>query len=124
MIAKAKRNEIMELIGHLCVGLSVLMKGIDKLEHPGKEFIAVVLIIVGLAVIAFSVVHKKYEKRLGHIRPYILATEGIVMAFVGYSYMTDGSHTVHYAYFFTSVLFFWASYFCFRRKTAKKGANS
>jgi hypothetical membrane protein len=96
------------------------MKGVDKLEHPGKELIAAVLILIGLLVIIFSLLHKRFESNLDHIKLYIFGAEGIVMALVGYSYMQEGTHTIHFAYYATSVLFFAAIYFYPKIKVAQE----
>ena len=123
-VDKEKRNEIFEMIGHLCVGLSILMKGLDKIEHPGKELIAVILILLGLLVIVFSLLRKRFESILNHIKLYIFGAEGVVMALVGYSYMQEGTHTIHYAYFLTSILFFAAIYFYPKIKASNEKKQS
>lgn len=96
---------MLELIAHLCVGLSVLMKGIDKLEHPGKELIAAVLIISGIVVLVGSFAHKKIEPRIGKFKLYIFGIESLVMALLGYSYMMGGSRLMFYFYYLVAVLF-------------------
>jgi hypothetical protein len=117
-----KKNKIFELIGHICVGLSIFIKGIDKIDHH-HSFVGSILILAGLLVIVFSIKHKKIERYIGHIKYFILGIEGVVMALIGYSYYQDGSHLVHYAYYLTSVLFFIAipvSYFLHESKKRKE----
>lgn len=104
-LTKHQRNETMEMIAHLCVGLSILMKGIDKFEHH-HTLIGLLLVLAALIAIVFSIYHKKIEFNLGHIKYYIFGIEGVAMAFVGYSYYQDGSHLLHYAYYLVSILFF------------------
>ena len=100
---KHRRNEFFELIGHLCVGLSILMKGIDKVEH--HPFIGGVLIFAGLLVIVFSIKHNKIESKFGKIKYFVFGVESVVMALIGYSYYQDGSNLIHYAYFIVALMF-------------------
>jgi len=79
---KHQRNELMEMIAHLCVGLSIFMKGIDKFEHH-HTLIGLMLVLAGLMVLAFSIYHKKIESTLGKIKYYIFGIESIVMALIG-----------------------------------------
>lgn len=104
-LTKHQRNETLEMIAHLCVGLSILMKGFDKFEHH-HTLIGFILVLAALIAIVFSIYHKKIESNLGHIKYYIFGIEGIVMAFVGYSYYQDGSHLLHYACYIVSIIFF------------------
>ena len=102
---KEKRNEMMEMIAHLCVGLSISMKGLDKLEHPGKEFIGLILILAGIVVLVGSFSHKKLEPWIGNFKLYIFGIESLVMGFLGYSYMVSGSRLMFYFYYLASFLF-------------------
>lgn len=105
MLNKHHKNYKMEMIAHLCVGLSILMKGIDKFEH-NHFLVGSILVITGAVAFIFSIYNKKIESALGEIKYYIFGIEGIAMAFVGYSYYKDGSNLIHYAYFLVSILFF------------------
>jgi uncharacterized membrane protein HdeD (DUF308 family) len=125
LITKHKKSELLELIGHLCVGLSIFMKGLDKLDHH-HTVIGIALLFIGLLVIIFSINHKKIEPFLGHIKNVIWGIEGIVMAIIGYTYYLEGTHLLHYAYFLTSILFFCAiplTYFMQKRKGSSKPGN-
>ena len=104
-IDKQKKNEVMEMIAHLCVGLSILMKGIDKLDHHGKELVGIFFIAAAAGILIGSIFHKKYEQRLGSFKYFIFGTEMIVMALLGYVQMKDGSHLLYYFSFGVSVLF-------------------
>ena len=100
-----KRNAILEMIGHLCVGLSILMKGVDKFEHPGKELMASLLILAGVVVVAGSFLHKKLEPVIGNFKLYIFGIESLVLAILGYTYMIGGSRLMFYFYYLASALF-------------------
>ena len=113
---KEKRKEILEMIGHLCAGLSVLVKGIDKFDHPGNEFIAVALIIIGAIILFISFAHSKLKFLSQRVKEFIFVFEGIVMIFVGYAFMKEGTHAVHYAYFTTAFLYFGAAVYIPKRK--------
>ncbi len=107
--SKERRKEALEMIGHLCVGLSVFMKGIDKFDHPGNEFIAIVLIVIGIIIVFISFAHNKFRFLSNRVKRLVFVFEGIVMILVGYAYMKEGTHLVHYAYFVTAFLFFGAA---------------
>jgi predicted MFS family arabinose efflux permease len=125
-LTRHQRNELMETIAHLCVGLSIFMKGIDKFEHH-HTLISLMLVLAGLMVIVFSIYNKKIESTLGQIKYYIFGIEGIVMALIGYSYFKDGYHLLHYAYYVVSVLFFIAipvTYFLHKSRKKKEASKT
>jgi hypothetical protein len=111
MSIKEKRSKIRELIAHLCVGLSILFKGIDKFEHPGKELSASFLVLAGVVILAGSLLHQKLEPRMGKFKIYIFCIESLVMAVLGYTYMVGGSHLMFYFYYLVSILFVVAALF-------------
>ncbi len=102
---KEKRNKMLELIAHLCVGLSVLMKGIDKIEHPGKELVGALLIFIGIVILVGSFIHEKLEHIIGHFKLYIFGLESIVLILLGYSYMVGGSRLMFYFYYLAGLMF-------------------
>lgn len=104
-LTKHQRNELLEKIAHLCIGLSILAKGIDKFEHH-HILIGLFLVLVGLLAFVFSIYHKKIEAFLGQIKYFILGMEGVATALAGYSYYQDGSHLLHYAYYLASIMSF------------------
>ncbi len=104
-IDKHKRNEILEQIAHICVGLSVLMKGIDKFDHPGKELFAVLLVLISVIVLAGAFLQKTIGLKHEYLKILVFAMESIAMALVGYAYMQDGTHLIHYFCFAVSVGF-------------------
>lgn len=115
-INKHKRTELLEMIAHLSVGLSVLLKGVDKSEHPGKELYAASFILLGVFVIAGTVLYKKLEPKIGHIKVYVLLVESFVMVLVGYLHWKEGSHLIHYFNFAVSVGFLVAIYILIKKK--------
>ena len=123
MLKKHLRNDKMEMIAHLCAGLSIFAKGIDKFEHH-HTFVGFALVFTGLIAIVFSIYHKKIESTLGNIKYYIFGIEGVAMAFVGYSYYKDGSHLLHYAYYIVSILFFIAIPVVYYMHQSKKRKES
>jgi hypothetical protein len=104
-IDKHKKNEILEMIAHLCVGLSIFMKGIDKLGHHGKELAGIFFLAASLAILAGTIFHKKYEQKLGSLKYLVFISESLVMAILGYVQMMDGTHLLHYFSFGVSALF-------------------
>ena len=123
---KHQRNELMEMIAHLCVGLSIFMKGIDKFEHH-HTLIGLMLVLAGLMVLAFSIYHKKIESTLGKIKYYIFGIESIAMALIGYSCYQNGSHLLHYAYYMVSIMFLIAipvTYFLHESRKKKEASKT
>lgn len=123
-LSKHQRTELLETIAHICVGLSIFMKGIDKLEHHGKELVGIFFLVCGMAILAGSIYHKKYEQKFGALKYLIYATESLVMAVLGYVYMTDGSKLIHYFCFGVSVLFILPIIVLHRRNKSKKESVS
>lgn len=96
-MANSKRKAILLKAGHLLVALTVILKGVAKMEHPEGYWPLVLFLLAGGAYIALITV---FHDRLHHHRKYldasIYAIECLVMASVTFIYVKEGKHALPY----------------------------
>lgn len=102
---KQRRLAILESFTHYVTAFVILLKGVAKLEDPQKMGVAIVFFIIGLLIILGTVFHHKAGKLLKHFKAYIFALEAIVIAIVGYLYMSEGKQFIQYVCFAASLMF-------------------
>jgi hypothetical protein len=105
MTSTHKRSEFLEKFAHYATAFVVLMKGLDKIETPGKTGIAILFIIISVLIVLGTIFHHKAGKLLKHFKAYVFVFEAIVMAIVGYLYMKDGKQFIQYVCFATAIMF-------------------
>ena len=102
---KARRRELLERITHYITAFVILMKGIDKVGTPGKEWVGTLFIFFAVVVFAGTLFHHRFEKLLHHFKAYTFAVEAIVLAAVGVLYAKEGKALVQYVFFLAAVLY-------------------
>ena len=101
----AKTNVTREVIAHICTGITVLLKGIDKVENPDKLIFGAILIFIGSIILSVGVFHNTIEHKIKNIKSIVFLGEAIVMAIVGYIYYHDHKFLIQYACFIASIGF-------------------
>jgi hypothetical protein len=112
---QSKRNARLESIAHYMTAIVVFMKGLDKIDRPGKLLYAIIFMVIGILIVLGTVFHHRFDRHLRHFKGFVLIFEAIVMAIVGYLYMKDGKQYIQYACFLTSIGFIIATIIYFTR---------
>ncbi len=94
-----------EVIAHVCTGVTIILKGIDKVENPDKLIFGVVLIFIGCIVLSVGIFHNTIDHKIGSAKSIVFLGEAIVMLIVGYIYYHDHKLLIQYACFVASVGF-------------------
>lgn len=102
---KHKRLAFLENMTHYLTALVIILKGLDKIETPGKLWVSIVFLTLGVLIVLGTIFHHKAEKLLKHFKAYVFAFEAIVMAIVGYLYMKDGKQMIQYVCFAAALMF-------------------
>jgi hypothetical protein len=103
--AKTKRLMFLENITHYLTALVVIIKGLDKIDTPGKMSYGILFLIMGLLIAVGTLFHHKAEKLLKHFKAYVLIFEAVIMGIVGYLYVKEGKHLLQYVCFAASMMF-------------------
>jgi predicted MFS family arabinose efflux permease len=106
----------LENMTHYLTALVIIMKGLDKLGVPGKTWVSVIFLLMGILIVLGTIFHHKAEKLLRHFKAYVFAFEAIAMAVVGYLYLKDGKQFIQYVCFAASIMFVIALVVYFRRR--------
>ena len=117
--APSKKSAILESITHYLTAIVVILKGIDKIDTPGKIWAGIVFLFIGILIVAGTLFHHKAEKLLKHFKAYVFALEALVMSIVGVLYMKEGKQFIQYACFAT-VLGFIIALVVYIRKNGRK----
>jgi hypothetical protein len=102
---KIKRLALLENVTHYLTAFVVILKGLDKVETPGKVWYGVIFLVIGALIIGGTVFHHKAEKLLKHFKAYTFIFEAIVMAIVGYLYVKEGKTMIQYICFAAAAMF-------------------
>lgn len=94
-----------EAISHIVTGIVVILKGVDKVEHPDKLWLGIILILIGALISSIGLFHHRVEHYIKNIKPFVFLCESAVMGIVGYIYMHDNKAYIQYACFAASVGF-------------------
>jgi phosphatidylserine synthase len=111
-----KRNEIFLTITHALTVLVVLLKGISKVNTPGKSWIGLLFIGIALFLAFGTIYYHRFEKILKHFKAYTFCLESIVLALVGYMYVKEGKHFIQYVCFLASIMYIIALIVYLRRR--------
>lgn len=94
-----------ETISHIVTGIVVILKGVDKVEHPEKLWLGIILILIGVLISSIGLFHHKVEHYIKNIKSLVFLCESAVMAIVGYIYMHDNKTYIQSACFAASAGF-------------------
>ena len=109
----------LESIAHYLTAFVVLMKGVDKIDKPGKLWFGIVFIFIALLIVFGNIFHHRAEKILRHFKAYVFVLEAIVISIVGYLYMKDGKQMIQYVCFASAFVFMIALVIYIKKVPAK-----
>lgn len=115
---QSTRVQRLESMAHYLAAFVIIMKGLDKIEAPGKLGYGIVLLIIGVLIVLGTIFHHKAEKILHHFKAYVFVFEFIVMSIVGYLYMKEGKQYIQYVCFATAIMFVVATFIYIRKARA------
>jgi hypothetical protein len=116
---KTKRLVLLENMTHYLTAMVVILKGIDKIDTPGKLWYGILFLSIGLLIIGGTLFHHKAEKQLKHFKAYVLIFEAIVMITVGYLYEKEGKQFIQYVCFAAAGMFAVALVIYIRKKRVR-----
>jgi hypothetical protein len=96
---------MLENVSHYLTAFVVVMKGVAKIETPGKLAFALFFIVVGIIIAAGTLFHHKFEHLVKNFKAYVFLLESIVIGLVGYSYLKEGKQGLPYICFAASIAF-------------------
>lgn len=102
---KARRQIFLETMTHYLAAMVIIIKGLDKIGTPGKLWVSILFLTLGVLIILGTIFHHKAEKLLKHFKAYVFVFEAVVMAVVGYLYVKEGKQMIQYVCFAASLMF-------------------
>lgn len=117
---KAKRIELLEKVTHYLTAFVILLKGLDKLETPGKFWFGAIFLFIALFIGAGTFFHHRMERWLRYFKAWVYTSEAVVMGSIGYLYMKEGKHMIQYVCFAAAVMFLVALVVYIRKSTKLK----
>jgi hypothetical protein len=119
-LASEKKKEILEKISHFCVGLPLILKGVDKAEHFSQHpFTVIFLFCAGAFIILGAIFHRGIEKKIPNITAIFHGLEGTALILVGLI-LLEKSSRLPYFLFFAGVLYLGIGAFGFFTDAAEK----
>ncbi len=118
---RAKRLVFLENLTHYLTALVILLKGMDKMEAPGKTGYAVFFILIAVFIVLGTFFHHRLQHTVKHFKAYVFSLEAVVMSIVGYLYLKEGKQTIQYVCFAAALMFVVAVIVYFRKK--RSGAH-
>lgn len=115
---QSRRVQRFESIAHYLAAFVIIMKGLDKIETPGKLGYAIIFLLIGALIILGTIFHHKAEKVLHHFKAYVFIFESIVMSIVGYLYMKEGKQYIQYVCFAAAIMFLVATFIYIKKAKA------
>jgi hypothetical protein len=119
---KSVRAQRLETFGHHVTAFVIILKGADKAEIPGKFWIGLLFILLGIFIVLGTTLHHKWQRWLKHLKAYIMVIEAVVLAIVGYMYMNDGAKYLQYVCWAASLIFI-VAIIVYLRKVPKHQAS-
>lgn len=105
-MTKSERMAIMRKVGHLLVALTVVLKGLAKIDHPEGYWPLIYFLFAGGAYIAIiTVLHDRLHRHGKYLDASIYAIECLVMASITYIYVREGRHALQYVTGFAAIAF-------------------
>lgn len=99
-----KRSEAFQRLSHYLVGLTLVMKGIDKAEHFSEHPATVVyLFAAGAFIILGTVFHHALEKRIRNFTALFHAAEGSSLILVGLVLLERSARLPYFLFFIGAV---------------------
>ncbi|MBN2398746.1 MAG: hypothetical protein JXI33_00215 [Candidatus Aminicenantes bacterium] len=94
------KNVMLEKISHALVGLTLVLKGIDKAEHFNDHSLTVVfLFVAGAFIILGGAFHHHLEKKIPNFTALFHVAEGIALILIGFALLKKSSRMPYFLFF-------------------------
>jgi len=110
------KNLDKEAITHILTGVTVTLKGIDKIENPEKLWYGLILILIGVCILTIGVFHHQIEHKIRNAKVIVFLGEAIVLSIVGYLYLHEHKTYIQYVCFTASLGFLIAALYTLLKK--------
>ena len=95
-----KRKAMMMNVSHMLIGLSLLIKGIDKAAHFSQHPLTVVfLFVAGAFIILGTVFHHVLEKKIPNFAALFHVADGIALILLGFMLLEKSSRLPYFVLF-------------------------
>ena len=96
----AKRNMMFEQISHALVGLTLVLKGVDKAEHFSRHpFTVVFLFAAGAFIILGTAFHHPLQKKIPNFTALFRFAEGMALILIGVIFLEKSSRLPYFFFF-------------------------
>jgi hypothetical protein len=102
----SKFREKTATLSHVLIGLAILAKGADKLDHWTHAPVRVSAIFaVGLFVLAGGIFHRPLGKKIRNFTSLFHIAEGLALGFAGWIFLETKGSKIPYFLFFLGVVY-------------------
>ncbi len=116
----SEKSALFEKISHILVGLTLVIKGIDKAEHFSQHPGTVIFLFgAGAFIVLGAFSHQRIEKRIHNFTALFHVAEGISVILVGLV-LLEKSHRLPYFFFFIGAVYLALGAFEFFTDAAEK----
>jgi hypothetical protein len=106
MKARHERSATLQKFVHFMTALTMIMKGITKLEHPtGYWPIIIFFFATGLYITTITLLHDRLHAHMKLLDATVLALESMATGLVAWLFLVEGTRYLHYFFAFASVMF-------------------
>ena len=116
-----KRNVLAEKIAHYGVGLTLVLKGIDKAEHYRQNPLTVLfLFAAGAFIILGAAFHHRFEKKIPNFTALFHVAEGIGLILIGFVLLKKSQRLPYFLFFIGAVYLALGAFNLFTNEEQKK----
>ncbi|MBU4268376.1 MAG: hypothetical protein KJ808_05955 [Acidobacteria bacterium] len=117
----AKKSAVAEKVAHFLVGLTLILKGIDKAEHYRQNPLTVLfLFAAGAFIILGAAFHQRIEKKVPNFTALFHVAEGIALILIGFVLLKKSSRMPYFLFFAGSVYLALGAFNLFTNEEQKK----
>jgi uncharacterized membrane protein HdeD (DUF308 family) len=103
MEKKKRFLEFAESIGHLCVGIAITMKGVEKLSH--HPIIGSFILLFGVVLLLYFIYEKLKKVHSRTFKLLVHLFEGLAFLFLSYIYFIEAKIYLPYVTLTISIVF-------------------
>lgn len=118
--ALTRKNALLEKLSHILVGIPLILKGVDKVEHfHSHPFTVIFLFAAGVFIVVGAALHHRLEKKIPNFTALFHVAEGMALIVSGIA-LLEKSSRLPYFLFFLGVVYLGLGAFGFFTNAADK----